>query len=291
MDFFSQMWLTFIGVIKSFQVADALDVVLVTFILYKAIQFVRKTRAGQFVKALLVVLALWAVSYYLQLHMMMTALNTFLQFGVIALIVLFQPELRNMLEQVGRSRVSKFLTSNLLNKENSEHEQQVRRCITAVVDSATQMSRTKTGALMVFERRTKLGEIIGTGTIINAEPSVQMIGNIFFNKAPLHDGAMVIRDGMLHAAGCILPLTHKADVDASLGTRHRAALGMSENSDAVVVVVSEETGQISIAIGGILVRDFTRETLSDELENMLIEPHSEEKRTIRKPFRKEGKRK
>lgn len=291
MDFFSQMWLTFIGVIKSFKVADALDVVLVTFILYKAIQFVRKTRAGQFVKALLVVLALWAVSYYLQLHMMMTALNTFLQFGVIALIVLFQPELRNMLEQVGRSRVSKFLTSNLLNKENNEHEQQVRRCITAVAESAAQMSKTKTGALIVFERRTKLGEIISTGTIINAEPSVQMIGNIFFNKAPLHDGALVIRDGMLHAAGCILPLTHKGDVDASLGTRHRAALGMSENSDAAIVVVSEETGQISIAIGGILVRDFSRETLNDELENMLIEEHPEEKRTVKKPFRKEGKRK
>lgn len=154
------------------------------------------------------------------------------------------------------------------------------------------MQKDKTGALIVFERQTKLGDIIDTGTVLNAIPSVPMIGNVFFNKAPLHDGAMIIRDGMIYAAGCILPLTKRDDIDPSLGTRHRAAIGMSENSDAVVVVVSEETGQISMAIGGMLVRDLTRETLNDELENLILPSTTQgEKKQSRNPFRKEGKRK
>ena len=154
------------------------------------------------------------------------------------------------------------------------------------------MQKDKTGALIVFERQTKLGDIIDTGTVLNAIPSVPMIGNVFFNKAPLHDGAMIIRDGMIYAAGCILPLTKRDDIDPSLGTRHRAAIGMSENSDAVVVVVSEETGQISMAIGGMLVRDLTRETLNDELENQILPSTTQgEKKQSRNPFRKEGKRK
>lgn len=293
MEFINSMWSTFIGVIKSFQVADALDVILVTFIIYKVLQFIRKTRAGQLAKGLLLLIGLWAVSYYLQLHMMNAFLNMFMQFGVVALVVLFQPELRSLLEQIGRSKfVSKYLSANLLNKESEERVKQVRRCISAVVESAVQMQREKTGALIVFERQTKLGDIIGTGTVINAQPSLQIIGNVFFNKAPLHDGAMVIRDGMIYAAGCILPLTRKADVDPALGTRHRAALGMSENSDAVVVVVSEETGQISMAIGGLLVRNLTRETLNDELENLILpDTTAEEKKSSRKTSRKEGKRK
>lgn len=295
MDFINLMWSTFIGVIKSFQVSDALDIILVTFIIYKGIQFIRKTRAGQFVKGLLLLVGVWIVSYYLQLHMMMTVLNTFLQFGVIALVVLFQPELRSILEQIGRSKIAgKYLTMNLLNRDSEEKSQKIRKCISAVVESATKMQREKTGALIVFERQTKLGEIIDTGTVLNAVPSEPMICNVFFNKAPLHDGAMIIRDGMVYAAGCILPLTRKDDVDVALGTRHRAAIGMSENSDAVVVVVSEETGQISMAIGGILVRDLTRETLNDELENLLVPAAAhddKEKKTSKKAFRKEGKNK
>lgn len=293
MDFINHMWSAFIGVVKSFQVADALDVILVTFIIYKGIQFIRRTRAEQFVKGLLLLAGLWVVSYYLRLHMMITVLNTFLQFGVIALVVLFQPELRNLLEQLGRSKVAgRYLSIGLLNKDSEDTVKQVRRCIRAVVDSVVSMQKDKTGALIVFERQTKLGDIIGTGTVVNAEPSLQMIGNIFYNKAPLHDGAMIIRNGMLYAAGCILPLTRRDDVDPDLGTRHRAAIGMSENSDAVVVVVSEETGQISMAISGMLVRDLTREVLNDELENLLItETVREQKKPGKHSFRKEGKRK
>ena len=134
------------------------------------------------------------------------------------------------------------------------------------------MSRSKTGALIVFERKTKLGDIVDTGTVVEAIPSVPIICNVFFNKAPLHDGAMVMRDGLLYAAGCILPLTKRNnDVAVELGTRHRAAIGMSENSDAVVVVVSEETGQISIALGGTITRNYTRESLQNELNSLLLD--------------------
>ncbi len=289
MEVFNQIWSTFLGVIKSFQVADALDVILVTFFLYKGIQFIRKTRAAQFIKAILIVVALWAVCYYLNLHMMISFLNIFFQFGVIALIVIFQPELRSVLDQIGRSRVSKFISNNFFSS-NTEDEiiHATRRAITVISEAATTMSRTKTGALIVFERRTNLNDIIDTGTIMQATPSEEMVGNIFFNKAPLHDGAMIIRDGSIYAAGCILPLTKNKNVDSSLGTRHRAALGMSENSDAVIVVVSEETGQISIALGGLLHRDFTRESLSNELEDLLI---TDELKPAKKSFRKEGKKK
>ena len=248
----------------------------------------------QFAKGLLLLGGVWVVSYYLQLHMMLMVLNTFMQFGIIALVIIFQPELRSLLEQLGRTKViSKYLSFSLLNKENNDDAlRQIRRGITAVAESAYLMQKDKTGALIVFERQTKLGDIIDTGTVLNAIPSVPMIGNVFFNKAPLHDGAMIIRDGMIYAAGCILPLTKRDDIDPSLGTRHRAAIGMSENSDAVVVVVSEETGQISMAIGGMLVRDLTRETLNDELENLILPSTTQgEKKQSRNPFRKEGKRK
>lgn len=294
MEFINSVWTTFIGVIKSFQVADALDVILVSFIIYKGIQFFRKTRMEQFAKGLLLLGGVWVVSYYLQLHMMLMVLNTFMQFGIIALVIIFQPELRSLLEQLGRTKViSKYLSFSLLNKENNDDAlRQIRRGITAVAESASLMQKDKTGALIVFERQTKLGDIIDTGTVLNAIPSVPMIGNVFFNKAPLHDGAMIIRDGMIYAAGCILPLTKRDDIDPSLGTRHRAAIGMSENSDAVVVVVSEETGQISMAIGGMLVRDLTRETLNDELENLILPSTTQgEKKQSRNPFRKEGNRK
>ena len=147
------------------------------------------------------------------------------------------------------------------------------------MDGVGILQQLKMGALIVFERKTKLGDIIETGTQINCEPSGQIVGNIFFNKAPLHDGAMIIRDGMIHAAGCILPLTKNASVSAELGTRHRAALGVSEESDAVAVVVSEETGQISVAVNGVLARRFTRDTLRDVLESYLI-PQEEKTSTV-----------
>lgn len=293
MEFIQNIWGSLLSVIKSFQVADALDVILVSFIIYKGIKLVRETRAEQLVKGLLVLAGVWIISFYLQLHMMIYILNTFLQFGVIALVILFQPELRRVLEQIGRSKIGgKYLSIPMLGREPEDIEKAERAGIRAVADACIVLQKQKMGALVVFERKTKLGEIIDTGTVVNAEASVALIGNIFFNKAPLHDGAMVMRQGMVHAAGCILPLTKNDNISIDLGTRHRAALGMSENSDAVVVVVSEETGQISVAVNGVLTRDYTRDSLISRLEPLIIpEPPSSEKRQSRIPSIRRKKKK
>ncbi|MCI9576859.1 MAG: TIGR00159 family protein [Clostridiales bacterium] len=293
MDFIQNVWSAFVSLIKSFQVADALDVILVSFIIYKGIKLVRETRAEQLVKGILILVGVWIVSFYLQLHMMMYILNAFLQFGVIALVILFQPELRRVLEQLGRSRVGgKYLSIPLLSKEPEDIEKMVKTGIRAVADACINLQKQKMGALVVFEMQTKLGDIIDTGTVVNAEPSAALIGNIFFNKAPLHDGAMVIRHGMVCAAGCILPLTKNDSISIDLGTRHRAALGMSENSDAIIVVVSEETGQISIAVNGVLTRNYTRESLISQLESLILpEPKSNEKRQSKIPSIRRKKKK
>ena len=277
MDFIFVLWDSFIQLVHQFRVSDALDIVLVTFILYSGIKLVRETRAGQLVKGIIVLLVLWGMSYLLKLYMMETILSYFFQFTFIALLVVFQPEIRRALEQIGRSGIGKsWLFSFSLTSEFEEHMQQNRKAINMVVDAAAQMSKQKTGALIVFEMRTKLGDIIDTGTILEAVPSVPIICNIFFNKAPLHDGAMIIREGSVYAAGCILPLTKSDTVAIELGTRHRAAIGMSENSDAVVVVVSEETGQISVVVNGVITRNYTRETLKSELEGLMLSDLSEQ---------------
>ena len=259
-------WNVFLQLIRQFRLSDAVDIILVSFIIYNAIKLVRETRAGQLVKGIVILLVLWGLSYVLKLYMMETLLNYFFQFSLIALMIVFQPEIRRALEQLGRSGIAKPGWSFGLVGDADETLKRDRRAINAVVEAAAQMSKQKTGALIVFEMRTKLGDIIDTGTVVNAVPSAPIICNVFFNKAPLHDGAMIIRDGMVYAAGCILPLTKNDKVSIELGTRHRAAIGMSENSDAVVVVVSEETGQISLVVNGIITRNYTRETLRSELE-------------------------
>ena len=279
MNFVIGLWNLFLQLIRNFRFADAIDIVLVTFIIYNAIKLVRETRAGQLVRGILVLMIVWGLSYWLQLYLMQTILGYLFQFAFIALLIVFQPEIRRALEQIGRSGISgrKNLLFGLSFPSGGAEErlQQSRRAVNAVVDAAALMSRQKTGALIVFEMRTKLGDIIDTGTVVNAMPSVQIICNIFFNKAPLHDGAMIIRDGRVYAAGCILPLTKSDSVSAELGTRHRAAIGMSENSDAVVVVVSEETGQISVVINGTMRRNYTRETLNSELESLVLSQPAE----------------
>ncbi|HCR43821.1 MAG TPA: TIGR00159 family protein [Ruminococcaceae bacterium] len=283
MDFIITVWNSMKQIIEQFRFVDAIDIALVAFIIYSGIKLVRETRAGQLIKGFLILLVFWGISYFLQLHMMRTILSYFFQFTLVALLIVFQPEIRRALEQIGRSDISGS-THKLFEFSSDEEEKILRRnrkAVNAVVDAAAVMSKQKTGALMVFEMRTKLGDIIDTGTVINAMPSPQIIGNIFFNKAPLHDGAMIIRDGMIYAAGCILPLTKDENVSLELGTRHRAAIGMSENSDAVVVVVSEETGQISVVVNGIITRNYTRETLRSELENLVLEINAETKKRQR----------
>ncbi|WP_086036169.1 diadenylate cyclase CdaA [Caproicibacterium sp. XB2] len=261
---------------SNFRVQDIIDILLVTFVIYSAIKFMRETRAGQLVKGILIILAVWVGANVLQLYMMKTLFTYVIQYGLVCLFVVFQPELRSALEKMGRGHHGglRALMSGR-STVDQEVQEQWRRGIRAVVAACDSISKSKTGALIVMERETKLGDIIDTGTIVNAVPSVPIICNIFFNKAPLHDGAMIVRDGMLYAAGCILPLTKRNnDVAIELGTRHRAAIGMSENSDAVVIVVSEETGQISIALGGTITRNYTRESLQNELNSLLLEPES-----------------
>lgn len=296
MNFIIGIWNSFLQAAQNFRFADALDVALVTFIIYNAVKLVRETRAGQLVRGILVLMLIWAFSFWAKLYLMETILSYLFQFAFIALLIIFQPEIRRALEQIGRSgiggRKNWLLSLNFASGEAEAKQQRSRRAVNAVVDAAAQMSRQKTGALMVFEMKTKLGDIIDTGTVVNAEPSVPIICNIFFNKAPLHDGAMIIRGGMVYAAGCILPLTKSDSVSIELGTRHRAAIGMSENSDAVIVVVSEETGQISVVINGVITRNYTRETLNSELENLVLSPFAEpsEKRQGWIPSIRRGKK-
>ena len=269
----------FFGNLKYFTLADSVDVILTGFVIFAIIKLIRDTRAMQLFKGLFVLAVSYLFAYVFNLFMIKSIFEYFFQFSWIALMIVFQPEIRNALEKVGRSKFGKkVLLSNFTEKETSALI--MRKAINSVVAVATQFQRDKVGALIVFEKHSKLGEVIGTGTVINAEPSSELIGNIFFNKAPLHDGAMVIRDGMVYAAGCILPLTRRDDVNSDLGTRHRAALGLCENSDAVIVVVSEETGCISIAYYGKLTRDYTRESLSIELEKLLIAPSENEEKSI-----------
>ena len=259
---------TVLDLLRRFSFKDAIDVAIVTLLLYALIKLVRDTRAGQLVKGIILLVALYLLSFYGDLLMLNSILRAFLQSTVIMVVILFQPEIRKALEQVGHSKAVQSITSNLGGKSRDGSE--TRAAIEGVVEATAILQQLRMGALIVFERQTKLGEIISTGTLVDAGPSGQLIANIFFNKAPLHDGGMIIRGGRVCAAGCILPLTASDSVSAELGTRHRAAIGMSENSDAVVVVVSEETGQISIAVGGKLTRNYNRLTLSETLSAELI---------------------
>lgn len=275
-------WEWMVSIAMNFQFKDAVDIIIVAFLIYGVVKLVRETRAGQLVKGLFLLVILFIISSFFNLVMVSRVLAYFFQFAFVAILIVFQPEIRKALEQVGRNNVGQSIAAVVTGRDRSYDRAQIRKAINAVVDGVGILQQLKMGALIVFERKTKLGDIIETGTQINCEPSGQIVGNIFFNKAPLHDGAMIIRDGMIHAAGCILPLTKNTSVSAELGTRHRAALGVSEESDAVVVVVSEETGQISVAVNGVLARRFTRDTLRDVLEGYLIP--QEEASTVRRKF-------
>ncbi len=270
--FLSRTGQTILNVARQFTLKDAIDVLVVTALLYGVIKLVRETRAGQLVKGILLLVVLFWVSSSNVLNLMMlnAILHSFFQSAFIVAVILFQPEIRQALEQVGRSKVGQSLASAVGMKEKERDKTELHQAIDGVVEATALLQQMRMGALIVFERHTKLGEIAATGTIVEADPSAQLIGNIFFNKAPLHDGAMIIRNGKVHAAGCILPLTASDSVSAELGTRHRAALGMSENSDAVVVVVSEETGQISIAMNGKLTRNYNRVSLRETLERTVL---------------------
>ncbi len=256
------------SILKTIQFRDIIDILAIALIIFGLFKLVQETRAVQLLKGVLLLIILYFISSLFGLVMLSSLLRTFFEAAVVVIAIIFQPEIRKALEQMGRNNTyKKYIKIFAKHRKGDEWKKAVKKSIVDAADTAILFSRSKTGALLVFERETRLSDIASTGTVIDAETSVALFGNIFFNKAPLHDGASIIRD----AAGCILPLTDNKNVDINLGTRHRAALGISEQSDAIVLVVSEETGVISLAINGILLREFTRDKLIDKLEEFLIE--------------------
>lgn len=254
-------------------VFDIIDIAVVSVIFYYLFKFISDRRAGRLAIGIIIIVAALFLSDILNMHTLNFLLENVVQVGLIGLLIVFQTELRTFLEKVGGSSII-----GSLNKKTSGDMQKTMQCIDSVVDSCISFSENKTGALIVFERQTKLGDVIRTGTVINSDPASFLIKNIFYNKAPLHDGALIIRDFRLYAAGCFLPLSQNENIVKNLGTRHRAAIGMSENSDSVVVVVSEETGIISVAIGGELMMNFNAQSLKSELIRNLIGDEEKNKR-------------
>ena len=244
---------------------DLLDVALMAFLLYKLLTLLKTTSGTNLLKGVLIFLAVLFLSSILHLNGISFILSRMLEWGVLALIILFQPEIRRVLEQVGSQRL-KFL--NLFSREGTVSE--MERTIAQTVLACTEMSRSRTGALIVFEQKMQLDDMVRSGTVLDAAVSSELLKNIFFVKAPMHDGAVIIRHGRLLGAGCMLPLSKNVNLSRDLGMRHRAGIGMSENSDAVVVIVSEETGSISVAIGGMLRRHLMPETLENILRNELM---------------------
>ncbi len=265
---------SFVSVIKTIGISDILDVVIVACLIYKVMKWSLDTRAGQLIKGIMILAAAYILAAILELNVLLIIFQKVFEIGLIALVVVFQPEIRRALEQVGRGKfMSKFNFLNLLNfRQDSEEtiEARVSNSIEIISNAAVILSAENTGALLIIERETKLGEIIKTGTIIDSEPSVELIGNIFFPNTPLHDGATILRDGKLYAAGCFLPLSQNNEISKQLGTRHRAALGVSETSDCIAIIVSEENGVISVAKNGVLTRGYDRDSLYRYLKKELI---------------------
>ena len=260
-----------LSIIKTIQLRDIVDILAIALLIFGLFKLIQETRAVQLLKGVIMLLIVYFLSSLFGLVMLSSLLRTFFEAAVVVIAIIFQPEIRKALEQMGRNNTyKKYIKIITKHHKGDEWKKAVEKSIVDAADTAVLFSRSKTGALLVFERETMLSDIAATGTIIDAETSVALFGNIFFNKAPLHDGASIIRDGKLFAAGCILPLTSNRNVDINLGTRHRAGLGISEQSDAVVLIVSEETGVISLAVNGILLREFTREELIKKLEQFLI---------------------
>lgn len=266
---FSEFQHAFFSLISTLELKDIIDVGVLAYIIYLLLKLIRETRAGQLVKGILLLVAGYFLSGFFDLRVLNYILGKALDIGLIAMIVLFQPELRRALEKFGRTKFGIQLLG--IGAVGGDLKQKWDTAIDAICDSCVELSASCTGALIVCERQTRLGEQIETGTILNALPSKEVFGNIFYPKTPLHDGAVIMRDGMILAAACFLPKPQNdAAINKKLGSRHRAAIGMSENSDAVVIVVSEETGQISVAINGVLTRDYTREKLKELLEKEIF---------------------
>ena len=269
MEYLQSLW----SHIGSIQIADILDIILVAFIIYKVIPIFKATNTARIGKVVVVVLVISWLTDVAKLHTLNFILSQFLSIGLLALVILFQPELRRMLDHLSSVKLKRLLGTQ-------KPEQEMVPVISQTVLACEAMSKARIGALIVFARDSHLEEYFKTGTLIDGRVSEQLIRNIFFTNAALHDGAIIIRDGRIAAAGCVLPLSESSRLSLDLGTRHRAAVGMSEVSDAVVVVVSEETGAISVAIDGMLKRHLAPQTLERLLRNELCHEEKPEEKNL-----------
>jgi len=261
-----------------FKLVDFLDIAILSFAIYKLLWMMRKSSSGRVFRGIMTVLLALAVSTWMGLTATTWVLNKALEVGLLMVVILFQPEIRRFLERVGSRRFGISLGGP------KNNELYMETAITETVQAYADLSRDKVGALMVFEREDMLDDVIKTGTSLDCAVSSELLKNIFWNKAPLHDGAVIVRNGRIVGAGCMLPLSGNVNLSRDLGMRHRAGIGMSENSDAIVVIVSEETGSISAATGGMLKRHLAPETLERLLRNELMGKEQEEKKFVLFPL-------
>ena len=264
-----------LGLFTTIRFIDVVDIAALTVILYSVYHFIKERRAGKLALGVGLLFVCFVICEILKLQVMRYILNYIFQSGLVLLVLIFQPELRSALEKMGDTSIKGI--KNIGEQRNATPTTAMIEEFTEVV---FELAKNKTGALIVFERNTKLGEIILTGTVVNAQFSGTLLKNIFFNKAPLHDGAVIIRSNRIHSAGCLLPLESSREVFTDLGTRHRAAVGISEVSDCVSVVVSEETGIVSIAHEGNIYRNFTKASMKSTLQEYLVKRSNDHKRKI-----------
>ena len=260
-----QEFISYIMYYKQFiRIMDIIDILIVAYAIYKLIKLVRETRAAQLIKGIILLVVAMQLSSLFNLYMVNYVLKNAMQVGVIAIFVVFQPELRRALEKMGRSKFSKVLSF-----DDDDIEEKNSHTVEQICQAVKNLSDNRIGSLMILERATKIGDIIRTGVTLNSEVSAELLINIFVPNTPLHDGAVVIRDNKITAAACFLPLTQNSELNIELGTRHRAAIGITETSDCVALVVSEETGKISLALEGTLTRNLTVESLERALTKIM----------------------
>ncbi|SHE48132.1 diadenylate cyclase CdaA [Clostridium fallax] len=258
--------------IKNISIWSILDIIVVSLIFYKGYVLIKETRAEQLLKGIVLILILIPVSYLLRLDMLYFILSKTITIGVLTIIIIFQPEIRRALEHIGRSAFEDIHVF--------QDDEALDKVVTEIVTAVENMASTKTGALIAIEQSTRLGDVIQNGTILDAKVSSALLENIFVVNTPLHDGATIIRNDRIIASGCVLPLTSNTNINKKLGTRHRAAIGLSENSDALVIVVSEETGTISLAVNGRLTRNYDKEKLKNILTKIVKNRRDKKVKTL-----------
>ena len=260
------------------RISSVVEIIIVAWLLYRLYWLIKETRAEQLLKGISIIIALIPITYILNMSMLYFLLSRTITLGVLSFVIIFQPEIRRALEHLGRSAFNE--------RQMAPEERELDELVTEIVEAVESMSDLKIGALIAVERRTMLREIIATGTLVDAKVSAAIIENIFIPNTPLHDGAMIIRDDRVYAAGCMLPLTSSSEISKKLGTRHRAAIGLTEQSDAAVIIVSEETGVISLALNGKLVRNYDKARLKAILMKLLTKGTTSDKESVRERVRR-----